>query len=131
MREYFEKGGLFMNGEEKYLSLKGDLKYSIDSFRDSIQKRMRAAKYSFPIMTLLLILLVFVKSSDKVEILLLWACVMLILSAYLVLLEYFEKVWLDRLDEVSDRYDYYEEDEEYDYEEEEASAAEEKVVADR
>lgn len=118
-----------MNGEEKYLGLKGDLKYSIDGFRDTFKKRSRAAKYAFPIVTALLLLLLLVKSSDKVEILLLWVCAMLILSAYLVLLEYFDKTWLEKLDYISDRYDYYEDEEDEDGEE--VLAAAEKVVADR
>ena len=96
-----------MNGEDKYLGLKGDLKYNIDGFRDTIRKRAHAAKYAFPIVTILLLLLLFVKSSDKVEILLIWVAAMLILSAYLTLLEYFEKTWLDKLDYISDRYDSY------------------------
>ena len=120
-----------MNGEDKYLGLKGDLKYNIDGFRTTIQKRSRAAKFAFPIVTALLLLLLFVKSSDKVELLLVWVCAMLILSAYLTLLEYFDKTWLDKLDYISDRYDYYDDEEYEDEEEEESPAAAEKVVAER
>ena len=115
-----------MNGEDKYLGLKGDLKYNVDGFRDTLKKRARAAKYAFPLVTVLLLLLLLVRSSDKVEILLLWVCAMLILSAYLILLEYFDKTWLDRLDYISDRYDAYDSEE---YEDEETPT--EKVVADR
>ena len=118
-----------MNGENKYLNLKGDLKYNIDVFRKSLKNRARAAKYSFLIVTVVFLLLLLVSTSDKVEILLFWTCAMLVISAYIVLLEYFEKVWLDGLEEVSDKYDYYGE-EEYECEDgEEAFAAEEKVVA--
>ena len=129
-----------MNGEEKYLNLKGDLKYNIDGFRDTMQKRAHAAKCSIPIVTVILLLLLLVKSTDKVEILFWWVGAMLVIAAYLILLEYFEKVWLDGLDEMSDRYDYYiddevedeDEDEEYEYEDEEGEilAASEKEVAD-
>ena len=120
-----------MNSEDKYLGLKGDLKHNIDAYRDTLKKRARAAKLAFPLVTLVLLLLLFVRSSDKVEILLLWVCAMLILSAYLTLLEYFDKTWLDKLDYISDRYDYYDDEEYEDEEEEESPAAAEKVVAER
>lgn len=115
-----------MNDEDRYLDLKSDLKYNVDGFRDTLKSRVRAAKYAFPIVTLLLLLLLFVKSSDKVEILLLWVCAMLILSAYLILLEYFDKTWLDKLDYISDKYDRFDTEE---YEDKETPA--EKVVAGR
>lgn len=99
-----------MYGEKKFLRLKDDLRIQTSESMKALESGMKAAKWSFFVVTALIMLLLIV-TEKPVFIMFVWTVAMLIIAGCLTVMSYFSGELQARFGSLS-REDY-EEDEEY------------------